>query len=426
MKTKSAFIVASIFICLLGSNSLYALETQSRVEEIVDQIAPMVIEWRRDFHAHPELSNREERTSRVIAERLQEIGVDEIKTGIAHHGVVALIKGKRSGPTVALRADMDALPVTEETGLPFASKNNGVMHACGHDSHTAMVLGTAKVLTQMRDEIHGNVKLIFQPAEEGPPPGEEGGAKLMVKEGVLKDPDVSAIFGLHVWPFIETGKIGYRLGGAFAAVDRFKVEIRGKQVHAALPWDGIDPVVTSANVISGLQTIASRIVDTREPVVVTVGVINGGQRWNIIPDIVILEGTVRTHSPTVRERAKKAFEQIVMNTAKAQGATAEIIYESMAPVVWNDPDLGKQMLPTLHQAVGKENVVEVKPTMGGEDFAFFCQEVPGFYVVLGVRNESIGAVHVLHSPKFMLDEAALPLGLRAMASLAIDYLRGTQ
>lgn len=425
MKKNPLLFPALIVTSLFGPTALHADETFSRVNNTVEQITPTVIEWRRDFHEHPELSNREERTSRVVAERLHEIGVDEIKTDVAHHGAVALIKGDHPGPTVALRADMDALPVTEETGLPFSSKNQGVMHACGHDSHTAMLLGTAKVLTEMRDEIHGKVKLIFQPAEEGPPPGEEGGAKLMVKEGVLKDPDVSAIFGLHVWPFLETGKIGYRLGGAFAAVDRFKVEIRGKQVHAAMPWNGIDPVVTSVNVISGLQTIASRIVDTREPVVVTVGVINGGQRWNIIPDTVILEGTVRTHSPTVREQAKKAFEQIVMNTAEAHSATAEIIYESMAPVVWNDPDLGKRILPTLHQAVGKENVVEVKPTMGGEDYAFFCQGVPGFYIVLGVRNESIGAVHPLHSPKFILDEAALSVGMRTMSLLALDYLEGT-
>jgi amidohydrolase len=320
---------------------------------------------------------------------------------------------------------MDALPITEQTGLPFASKNRGVMHACGHDGHTAILLGAAKVLSQMRDQINGTVKLIFQPAEEGPPAGEEGGARLMVREGALKDPNVSAIFGLHVFPILETGKIGYRAGGMFASVDRFKVKISGKGVHAAYPWDGIDPVVTSANIVSGLQTIASRIVDTRQPVVVTVGMINGGQRWNIIPDVVILEGTVRTHSREVREQTKEAFERIITNTAKAHGATAEITYESMAPVAWNDPDLIKRILPTLRRAVGEENVVEFEPTMGGEDFAYFSKEVPGSYIILGIRNESVGAVNALHTSNFIIDEEALKLGVRTMSLLALDYLKGT-
>jgi len=423
MKTKTVLFFTILIICLFGSNPLYADETLSRVKEITEQITPMVVEWRRDFHAHPELSNREKRTSRVVAERLREIGVDEVYTGIAHYGVVALIKGEHPGPAVGLRADMDALPLTEKTGLPFASKNQGVMHACGHDGHTAILLGTAKVLSQMRDQIHGTVKLIFQPAEEGPPAGEEGGARLMVREGALKDPDVSAIFGLHVFPNLETGKIGYRAGGVFASVDRFRVEISGKGVHAAYPWDGIDPIVTSANIVLGLQTIASRIVDTRQPVVVTVGLINGGQRWNIIPDVVILEGTVRTHSREIREQSKEAFERIVTNTAKAHGANTEITYESMAPVVWNDPDLTKRILSTLHRAVGEENVVEFEPTMGGEDFAYFSQEVPGSYIILGIRNESIGAISALHSPNFLLDEAALAVGVRTMSLLALDYLK---
>jgi amidohydrolase len=231
---------------------------------------------------------------------------------------------------------------------------------------------------------------------------------------------------MHVFPALETGKIGYRAGGLFASVDRFKVDIHGKGVHAAYPWDGIDPIVIAANVISGLQTLSSRIVDARQPVVVTVGLITGGQRWNIIPDVVTLEGTVRAHSHEVREQTKAAFEQIVMNTTQAHGATAEITYESMAPVVWKSPDLLRRMVPTFRQAFGEENVVELEPTMGGEDFAFFSQEVPGLYFVLGVRNESIGAVHPLHSPKFTLDEVALPLGVKAMSVMAIDYLKGAQ
>ena len=420
---KRLILLLVLILFLFGPSPLTAEQTLSRVDELVTEMTPMVVECRRDFHAHPELSNREERTSRVVAERLREIGVDRVDTGIAHHGVVALIKGEHPGPTVGLRADMDALPLTEETGLPFASQNQGIMHACGHDSHTAMLLGTAKVLSRMRDEIHGTVKLIFQPAEEGPPAGEEGGAKLMVAEGVLKQPDVTAIFGLHVFPTLETGKIAYRAGGVFASVDRFRVEIRGKGVHAAYPWDGIDPVVAAADVIMGIQTIASRIVDARQPVVVTVGQVQGGQRWNIIPDSVTLEGTVRTHSQGVRDRTKQAFEQIATGTAHAHGASAEIEYESMAPPVWNDPDLVRRMLPTLRLAASAENLVEFEPTMVGEDFAFFSEEVPGMFFILGVRNESIGAVHPLHSPKFVLDEAALPVGVRTMSLLAIDYLK---
>ena len=422
MKTKTRLFLSLLIICLFGSNPLYADETLSRVKEITEQIRSTVVEWRRDFHAHPELSNREKRTSRVVAERLREIGVDEVDTGIAHYSVIALIKGEHPGPVVALRADMDALPITEQTGLPFASKNQGVMHACGHDGHTAILLGTAKVLSQMRDQIHGTVKLIFQPAEEGPPAGEEGGARLMVREGVLKDPDVSAIFGLHLFPLLETGKIGYRAGGVFASVDRFKVEISGKGVHAAYPWDGIDPIVTSANIVLGLQTIASRIVDTRQPVVVTVGLINGGQRWNIIPDVVILEGTVRTHSREIREQSKEAFERIVTNTAKAHGANAKITYESMAPVVWNDPDLTKRILPTLRRAVGGENVVEFDPTMGGEDFAYFSQQVPSCYYRIGIKNEARGITSGVHTSTFNIDENALETGMGLMAWIVVNEL----
>ncbi len=394
-----------------------------RVSKLTDEIISQVVEWRRDLHAHPELSNREVRTSRVVAERLQAIGVDQIRTGVAHHGVVALIRGEKAGPAVALRADMDALPVTEQTGLPFASRNEGVMHACGHDANTAILLGTAAVLSQMRNEIYGTIKLIFQPAEEGAPEGEEGGASLMVEEGVLKNPDVSAIFALHTTPEIETGKIGYRLGGAMAAVDRFRVEVRGKQSHAAYPWEGIDPIVASAHIITALQTIASRIVDTREPIVVTVGIVRGGTRWNIIPDSVTLEGTIRTHSEAVRDRARDAFERIVRSTAQAHRADVEIYFHDYGPVMRNDPELGRRMLPTLALVAGKENVVEVPPTMGGEDFAYYAQKVPGFYIVLGVRNEKIGAIHPLHSPRYIVDEDALPLGVRAMTMMALDYLR---
>jgi amidohydrolase len=416
----SLIAVLTVFVVQLA---LPADEVLRRVQELTDRVSPEVVEWRRDFHAHPELSNREERTSRAVAERLKALGVDDIRTGVARYGIVALIRGEKAGPTVALRADMDALPVTEETGLPFASQNPGVMHACGHDAHTAILLGAAKVLSQVRDEIHGTVKLIFQPCEEGAPAGEEGGASLMVKEGVLENPDVSAIFALHVSPEIETGKLSYGLGGVMAAVDQFRVEVRGKQTHAAYPWDGVDPIVASAHIITSLQTIVSRVVDTRDPVVVTVGIVNGGTRWNIIPDFVTLEGTIRTHNKEVREKVRAAFERIVRLTAESHGATAKITFNDYGPVTWNDPDLGRLLLPTLNRVAGEGNVIEVRPEMGGEDFAYFAQKVPGFYIHLGIRNEKIGPVVQLHSPRLIVDEDALPLGVRVMTMMALDYLR---
>jgi len=402
--------------------SLRADEIVTRVEQLTEKATPTVIELRRDLHAHPELSNREERTGRVVAERLRALGVDEIETGVAHHGVVGLIRGAKPGPTVALRADMDALPIQEQTGLPFASKNPGVMHACGHDAHTAMLLGAAEVLTQMRDAMPGNVKLIFQPAEEGTPAGEEGGAKLMIEEGVLGDPDVAAAFGMHISTDLPTGKFAYRYGALMASVDRFRVTITGKQSHAAMPWNGVDPIVAAAHVVTAVQTIASRKIDARKPVVVSIGILRAGQAWNIIPREVGLEGTIRTHDDDVRRRAVEEFSRIVGDTASAHGATAEIELDDYGPVVWNDPDLGRQMTPSLVRAAGEGNVVETEPVMGGEDFAQYALHVPGFFVFLGVRNEAIGAVHAVHTPHLIVDEAALPIGVRAHCLFALDYL----
>ena len=421
--TIGALAVVVSLAATIGTRPARADELLDRVGQLSKQVAPKVIQWRRDFHAHPELSNREERTGRVVAELLREIGVDDVKTGVAHHGVVALIRGSRPGPTVALRADMDALPIQEDTGLPYASQNKGVMHACGHDSHTAMLLGAAQVLVKLRDDVPGTVKLIFQPAEEGVPPGEEGGARLMVKEGVLRDPDVAAIFGLHVHPELETGKLAYRYGGLLASVDRFKVEVTGKQSHAAMPWQGVDPIVASAQIITALQTIASRKIDARKPVVVSVGIIRAGQAWNIIPQQVVMEGTVRAHDVDVRRQAAKEFQRIVRQTANALGTTVKITYGDYGPVTWNDPELGKRVKPTLVKVAGAENVVESPPIMGGEDFAHYAQEVPGFYYFLGARDEKSGVVYNLHNPKLVLDEAAFPLGVRAHVMMAIDYLR---
>ncbi|MFH1265556.1 MAG: amidohydrolase [Planctomycetota bacterium] len=437
--TVLSTVVALVALATVDARLSRADEILSRVEQLTKEVTPTVVRLRRDFHAHPELSNREERTGRVVAERLKEIGVDEIKSGVAHHGVVALIRGRKPGPgtdraptrsvgrlVVALRADMDALPIREETGLPFASQNEGVMHACGHDAHTAMLLGAAEVLTQMRDVIPGTVKLIFQPAEEGTPPGEEGGAKLMIEEGVLKDPDVSAIFGMHVHTELEAGKIGYRFGGLLAAVDRFKVTITGKQSHAAMPWLGVDPILASAHVITAVQSIASRKIDAREPVVVSFGIIHAGQAWNIIPEEVVLEGTIRTHDLEVRREAVAQFGRIVNRTADALGAKAEIQFDDYGPVVSNDPELGIGAKASLVRAVGEQNVVESQPVMGGEDFAHYAEKVPGFYVFLGVHNETIGAIHPVHTPNLLIDEAALPVGVRAHCLMALDYLNAHQ
>jgi len=425
-------VVALVALAAVDARLSRADDILNRVERLTKEVTPTVVRFRRDFHAHPELSNREERTGRVVAERLKEIGVDEIKTGVAHHGVVALVRGRKPGPgtdrrlVVALRADMDALPIQEQTGLPFASQNEGVMHACGHDAHTAMLLGAAEVLTQMRDVIPGAVKLIFQPAEEGTPPGEEGGAKLMTEQGVLKDPDVSAIFGMHVHTELEAGKIGYRFGGLLAAVDRFKVTITGNQSHAAMPWKGVDPIVASAHVITAVQSIASRKIDARDPVVVSFGIIQAGTAWNIIPEEVVLEGTIRTHDLEVRREAVAQFGRIVSRTADALGAKAEIQFDDYGPVVWNDPELGVGAKASLVRAVGEENVVESQPVMGGEDFAHYAEKVPGFFVFLGGRNEAIGAIHPVHTPHLLIDEAALSVGVRAHCLMALDYLNAHQ
>jgi amidohydrolase len=318
---------------------------------------------------------------------------------------------------------MDALPIQERTGLPFASQNDGVMHACGHDAHTAMLLGAAKVLLQIREAIPGNVKLIFQPAEEGTPPGEEGGAKLMIQEGVLGNPKVSAIFGLHVNTDLQTGKIGYRAGALLASVDRFRITVSGRQSHAATPWKGVDPIVASAQIITAIQTIASRKIDARRPVVVSIGVVRAGTAWNIISERVTMEGTIRTHDAEVRKQAAEELQRLVRQTASAHGATAKIVFDDYGPAAWNDPELVGRMKATLERAAGEKNVVEVEPVMGGEDFAHYARKVPGCYVFLGVRNESIGAVHAAHTPDFLIDEAALPLGVRTLTLLAIDYLR---
>jgi amidohydrolase len=423
-------------LAILVATPLSAQATLSaEIDRRVKEVEPKVIEWRRDFHKNPELSNREQRTGKVVADYLRSLGL-EVRYPVAHTGVVATLKGGRPGPVVALRADMDALPVTEEVDLPFKStvrtqfngQEVGVMHACGHDSHTAMLMGAATVLAAMRERLPGTVKFIFQPAEEGVPPGEQGGAPLMIREGALQNPKVDAIFGLHVFP-MHTGEIHYRSGGIMAASDRYQIYINGRQTHGAQPWGGVDPIVVSSQIVLGLQTIVSRQTDlTKAPAVLTVGRINGGIRFNIIPDSVFIEGTLRTFDPAMRTDIIARIKRTAESIAAASGATARVVFGTDGnPATINDPALMSRMLPTLQRVAGQANVREAIPTTTAEDFSFFQREVPGVFLFLGVTPRDRDALTAPrnHSPRFFVDEAAMPLGVRTLANLAVDYLSAT-
>jgi amidohydrolase len=381
-----------------------------------------LVAQRRDFHMHPELSNREERTARVIAERLRALGLDEIKTGVGKHGIVALLKGAKPGPVIAVRADMDALPIEDSIETPYKSRNAGVKHACGHDAHMTVGLGVAEVLSTMRDQIQGTIKFIFQPAEEGPPPGEEGGAPLMIKEGALENPRPQAIFGLHVFPTFEVGTVAYNSGPALASADRFVVTVRGKKVHGAYPHDGIDTVVVAAECITALQSIRSRRVNTQEPLVISIGSVHGGNRFNIIADEVKLEGTVRTLNEDVRRSVQAMMRQTLAGITSAYGATFEMEYVEGAAVTHNDPKLVEEMLPTLKRVVGEANVITPKPQMGAEDFSYYQRVVPGFFYFLGVGNREKGITSFNHTPAFDIDEGSLVVGVKVMSNVLLDYL----
>ncbi len=406
----------------------------AEVDRLAAQETPKVIAWRRDIHEHPELSNREFRTAKLVADHLTSLGL-EVKTGVAHTGVVGLLKGGKPGPCVAIRADMDALPVTEETGLPFASKAKGeyhgqqvgVMHACGHDIHTSVLMGVAEVLAGMKKDIPGSVKFIFQPAEEGAPSGEGGGAELMIKEGVLDNPRPEAIFGLHVFPNSDAGTLTYRSGGAMASADGLFIRVTGKQTHGAMPWGGVDPIVVSAQIIMGLQTIESRQVDvTENPSIVTIGIIRGGVRSNIIPDTVEMTGTIRTLDREMQKDIHARVRRTAEKIAESAGATAEVTIGIGDPVTYNDPALTARMVPALERVAGKDKVSTNPPKTGAEDFSLFAEKIPGFYFNLGSRTPGADPATVAqnHSPRFVVDENAIPLGVRALASLAIDYLAG--
>ncbi len=403
------------------------------VEKISAEINPQVVAWRRDFHKNPELGNRETRTSKIIADELRKLGF-EVTTGVATTGVVGVLRGGRPGPVVALRSDMDGLPVTEQVDVPFKStakamwngQETGVMHACGHDNHMAILLGTATALARMKDRLPGTVKVIFQPAEEGPPPGETGGAEQMVKENVLENPKVDAVFGLHVFPF-RAGDIVYRPGPVMASADSFVIKVRGRQTHGAVPWAGVDPIVVGSQIVMGLQTIISRSVNiTEAPAVVTVGRFTGGNRSNIVPEEVELEGTIRAFDENVRKDIQRRVASIATNIAASAGATASVTYSLGYPVTRNDEKLTARMLPTLRRAAGAENVHLGPLTGTAEDFSFFQQRVPGMFFFLGVtpKDQDPAKVAANHSPLFFADESALPVGVRVMTNLALDYLFG--
>ena len=403
----------------------------------VAAIEPKVVAWRRDIHQHPELGNREFRTSALVAEHLKGLGI-EVKTGVAHTGVVGTLVGGLPGPVIALRADMDALPVAERVDLPYASKVRstyagqevGVMHACGHDAHVAILMGVAEVLAARRASIPGTIKFFFQPAEEGAPPGEEGGAELMVREGVMDNPKVEAVFGLHVDAALERGRVAYRPGGALASAESFRIVVKGKQSHGASPWNSVDPIVAASQIVMGLQTIVSRNVELTEgAAVVTVGRIQGGVRSNIIPEQVELEGTLRALTPATRELLRERVRGVATQIAAAMGATAEVtVPDGMGyPVTFNDPELTARMLPSLQRAAGADRVVLRPAVTGAEDFSFFAERAPGLFVFLGGRDPALPEAQAPdhHTPEFQIDDRGLDVGVRVMAQLALDYLGGT-
>ena len=392
-----------------------------RVARAAEGLRAQLVAQRRDFHMHPELSNREERTGRVVAERLRALGL-EVRTGVAKHGVVALLKGAKPGPVVAVRADMDALPIQETIEVPYKSRTPGVKHACGHDVHTTVGLGVAEVLSRMRDEIAGSVKFIFQPAEEGAPAGEEGGAELMIKEGALENPRPQAIFGLHTEPNLQAGQIGYHSGPAMASSDTFAVTIRGKSAHGAQPQAGVDALVVAAECVLALQNIRSRRIDPLEPLVITLGTVQGGTRFNVIAAEVKMTGTMRTLNDKVRERALALMRETLANVTAAYGATFELNMEGSNPVTYNEPALVEETLPTIRRVVGAENAQALKPFMPAEDFSYFQKVVPGFYFFLGVGNRAKGITAGWHTPEFDVDEESLVVGTRVMANVLLDYL----
>lgn len=424
------FIALSVVFCCFAGH-VFAIDMSKEIDAAAAKVMPKVIEWRRHVHQYPELGNNEVKTAKFVEGHLRRLGF-EVRTGIAKTGVVGILKGGQPGPVIGLRADMDGLPVTERNSLPFASKekatfngqNVGVMHACGHDTHVAMLLGAAEVLAGMKDKIKGTVVFIFQPAEEGPPAGEEGGAPLMVKEGVLDSPKVEAIFGIHINSQTEIGKITYKPGATMAASDWFEIKIKGKQTHGAYPWAGIDPVAVATQIYTGLQMIVARRSDLpKAPVVITVGRINGGVRENIIPEELTMAGTIRTLDSDMQKDVHAKIRSTAKSIAESMGATVEVSIETKAPVTFNNLALVEKTLPSLYKAVGKDNVSEKPWVTGAEDFAFFGEKIPAFYFFVGGmpkgQDPKTAAPH--HTPDFLIDDSRLDVGVKAFANIVFDY-----
>lgn len=408
-------------------------DLKAQVDQMADQIDEKVIAWRRDIHEHPELSNREFRTAEMVAEHLKALGI-AVQTEVAHTGVVGVLKGGKPGPVVALRADMDALPVTERVDIPFASKATaeyngeevGVMHACGHDTHVAILMGVAETLSSMQEDLQGTVKFIFQPAEEGAPEGEEGGADLMIKEGALTNPEVDVIFGLHINSQTKVNQIGYRPEGTMASVDGLEIKVKGAQTHGAYPWSGVDPIVTASQIVMGLQTIVSRNLELiKAPAVVTIGKIEGGVRSNIIPEEVTMIGTIRSLDPEMQDKIHERIREIATNIGESAGAEVEVNISRGYPVTYNDPELTAWAVDILNETAGQENVLLRYPVTGAEDFSYFAQEVPGFFFFLGgmAADKEPEEVAPHHTPDFFIDDSGLKLGVRTLSNLTIEYMQ---
>ena len=428
---KRMFAYAFV-VCLL-SNSVFAIDMSAEIEAATLKIMPQVIAWRRHIHQNPELGNREVKTAKLIADELRKLGI-ETRTGIAKTGVVGVLKGAQPGPVIGLRADMDALPVTERVDVPFKSvakaeyngQQVGVMHACGHDTHVAMLLGTATVLAGMKDKIKGTVVFIFQPAEEGPPAGETGGAPDMVKEGVMDNPKIDAIFGIHINSGTEVGTIKYKSGSTMAASDWFSIKIRGRQTHGAYPWAGIDPIAVATQIYTGLQMIVARQSDLpKAPVVITVGRMSAGVRENIIPEEVTMAGTIRTLDSDMQTDVHEKIRRTATKIAESMGATAEVSIDRKTPVTYNTPELVKKMLPSLEKAAGKANVIEAPWVTGAEDFAFYREKAPAFYFFVGGMPKGSDPLKVPahHTPDFFIDDSRLDVGVKAFCNIVFDYIK---
>ncbi len=426
-------ITLSVFVLLCLGISAFPLDMSRDIDAATARLMPRIIEWRRHLHQYPELGNREVKTAKYVEEHLRKLGL-EVRTGVAKTGVVGILKGSQPGPVVGLRADMDGLPVTERNSLPYASKETaeyngqkvGVMHACGHDTHVAMLMGAAEVLAGMKDRIKGTVVFIFQPAEEGPPAGEEGGAPLMVKEGVMDNPKIDAIFGIHINSQTPVGTIKYKSGATMAASDWFSIKIKGKQTHGAYPWLGVDPFAVATQIYTGLQMIVARRSELpKAPVVITVGRVMGGVRENIIPEEMTMAGTIRTLDAEMQKDVHEKIRQTATNIAESMGAAVEVNIENKALLTYNTPELVEKMLPSLQKAAGKENVSEANWVTGAEDFSSFSTKAPSFYFMVGgmPKGMSVAAAAPHHTPDFIIDDSRLDVGVKAFANIVFDFTK---